>query len=347
MLHQIILINLRPLLFSPPMKSTASRIEFPVPAKSNALTELLSAAGDTLRLQILRALAQDSFSVSELCTIFDMRQSALSHHLKVLIDGKFLSRKKERTTTFYRRALPTGLLATLHQEILLHLDKQALSPALQAGITRIQQQRECNSLAFFRGNLNRFRKQQELIAPWQDYSEATLQLLDRAPKRHLNHIIEIGVGEGLLLPGLHERAGSVMALDLSEAMLARAREFAGHLPGIEFMLGSTTQAIKNKAKADAVIANMVLHHTPDPRQILGDAAHLLATNGRLIVSELCAHDQAWAREHCGDLWLGFAPEQLQGWAEEAGLSLRASVFIAQRNGFQIQIHQFEKALHPL
>jgi len=138
-----------------------------------------------------------------------------------------------------------------------------------------------------------------------------------------------------------------MALDLSEAMLARARDFAGHLPGIEFILGSTTQAIKNKAKADAVIANMVLHHTPDPRQILGDAAHLLATNGRLIVSELCAHDQAWAREHCGDLWLGFAPEQLQGWAEEAGLSVGASVFIAQRNGFQIQIHQFEKAPHPL
>jgi len=347
MLHQIILINSGPLLFSAPMKSTASLVEFPVPAKSNALTALLSAAGDALRLQILRALAQDSFSVSELCTIFDMRQSALSHHLKVLIDAKLLSRKKERTTTFYRRALPTGPLAALHQEILLHLDEHAVSSAVQAGIAHIHQQRECNSLAFFQGNLDRFRRQQELIAPWQDYSEATLQLLDRAPQQQLNHIIEIGVGEGWLLPGLHERAGSVMALDLSEGMLARARDFAGHLPGIEFILGSTTQAIKNKAKADAVIANMVLHHTPDPRQILGDAAHLLATNGRLIVSELCAHDQAWAREHCGDLWLGFAPEQLQGWAEEAGLSVRASVFIAQRNGFQIQIHQFEKAPHPL
>lgn len=341
-LHQIILINLWPLLSCAPMKSTASLIELPVPANNHTLTELLSAAGDALRLQILRALAQDSFSVSELCTIFDMRQSALSHHLKVLIDAGLLSRKKERTTTFYRRALPTGPLANLHEQILLHVDEHALSAALLAGITRIQEQRERNSLAFFQGNLDRFRREQELIAPWQDYSEATLQLLDRGPQRRLAHIIEIGVGEGWLLPGLHERASSVMALDLSEAMLTRAREFAGHLSGIEFIQGSAAQAIKNKAKADAVIANMVLHHTPDPRQILGDAAQLLATNGRLIVSELCAHDQAWAREHCGDLWLGFAPEQLQGWAEAAGLSVSASVFIAQRNGFQIQIHQFEK-----
>lgn len=329
------------------MKSSVPVIGFPIPAENAPLARLLSAAGDALRLQIMRALAQDSFSVSELCTIFDMRQSALSHHLKVLIDAGLLSRKKERTTTFYRRALPTGPLATLHHEILLHLDERALSSALQAGIGRIQKERECNSLAFFQGNLNRFRRQQELIAPWQDYSEATLQLLDRAPNQRLTHIIEIGVGEGWLLPGLHERAGSVMALDLSEAMLARAREFAGHLPGIEFIQGSAAHAIKNKAKADAVIANMVLHHTPDPRQIVGDAAQLLAANGRLIVSELCAHDQAWAREHCGDLWLGFAPEKLQRWAEEAGLSVSASVFIAQRNGFQIQIHQFEKTPHPL
>ena len=148
------------------MKSTDSLIEFPVAANNNALTALLNAAGDALRLQILRALAQDSFNVSELCTIFNMRQSALSHHLKVLNDAGLLSHKKERTTTFYRRALPTGPLANLHEQILLHLDEHALSAALLAGIARIHQQRECNSLAFFQGNLDRFREQQELIAPW-------------------------------------------------------------------------------------------------------------------------------------------------------------------------------------
>ena len=324
------------------MKNAAPVIEFPIPAENVSLAGLLSATGDAFRLQVIRALAQDSFSVSELCAIFGMRQSALSHHLKVLIDAGLLSRKKEMTTTFYRRALPKGSLATLHQEILLQVEKETLSSVAQAGIARIQQQRECNSLAFFKGNLNHFRQQQELIAPWQDYSEVTLQLLDRNRDRRLTRIVEIGVGEGWLLPALHERAASVVALDLSEAMLAQAQAFAGHLPHVEFVQGSTSQVIENSNKAGAVIANMVLHHTPDPRQMLVEASQLLEANGHFIVSELCAHDQAWAREHCGDLWLGFAPEQLQAWAEEAGLHASASVFIAQRNGFQIQIHQFEK-----
>ena len=44
-----------------------------VPAAPGApLITFLKAASDELRLHILRVLAQDSFSVSELCTIFDL-----------------------------------------------------------------------------------------------------------------------------------------------------------------------------------------------------------------------------------------------------------------------------------
>lgn len=82
-----------------------------VPTETGApLAILLKAASDELRLHILRVLAQDSFSVSELCTIFDLRQSALSHHLKILIDAGLLNRRKEGTAIFYRRALAEGPL---------------------------------------------------------------------------------------------------------------------------------------------------------------------------------------------------------------------------------------------
>ena len=134
----------------------------------------------------------------------------------------------------------------------------------------------------------------------------------------------------------------MIALDLSEEMLSLARNHAGHLAGIEFVHGSTDALLASGAAADAVIANMVLHHAPDPRGILADTANLLTPSGTLIVSELCAHDQAWAREHCGDLWLGFMPDELVEWAAEAGLRLEASVFLAQRNGFQIQVQHFQR-----
>ena len=41
-----------------------------------ALTNLCKASADTLRLLVLRVLRKDSFGVSELCAIFDIRQPA-------------------------------------------------------------------------------------------------------------------------------------------------------------------------------------------------------------------------------------------------------------------------------
>ncbi|MFC6977687.1 ArsR/SmtB family transcription factor [Microbulbifer taiwanensis] len=42
------------------------------------LAARLKATGDPLRLEILRLLSQDSYSVLELCRIFSLRQPALS-----------------------------------------------------------------------------------------------------------------------------------------------------------------------------------------------------------------------------------------------------------------------------
>ena len=313
-----------------------------VPTETGApLAVLLKAASDELRLHILRVLAQDSFSVSELCTIFDLRQSALSHHLKILIDAGLLNRRKEGTAIFYRRALAEGPLHELQEKILRHIDETPITRSNSLGIERVQQQREDNSIAFFNGNADRFREQQELIAPWVDYSEITLQLLDRLEGGTFDSIIEVGVGEGWLLPDLAKRARSVTALDLSQEMLDLAQEHASHLRNVSFVQGSTDVLVQRNHQADAIVVNMVLHHTSEPEKVLAEAACLLKSGGHFIVSELCAHDQAWAREHCGDLWLGFTPEQLEIWAGHGGLSLNASVFLAQRNGFQIQVQHFQ------
>ena len=313
-----------------------------VPTETGApLAVLLKAASDELRLHILRVLAQDSFSVSELCTIFDLRQSALSHHLKILIDAGLLNRRKEGTAIFYRRALAEGPLHELQEQILRHIDETPITRSNSLGIERVQQQREDNSIAFFNGNADRFREQQELIAPWVDYSEITLQLLDRLEGGTFDSIIEVGVGEGWLLPDLAKRARSVTALDLSQEMLDLAQEHASHLRNVSFVQGSTDVLVQRNHQADAIVVNMVLHHTSEPEKVLAEAACLLKSGGHFIVSELCAHDQAWAREHCGDLWLGFTPEQLEIWAGHGGLSLNASVFLAQRNGFQIQVQHFQ------
>ena len=125
-------------------------------------------------------------------------------------------------------------------------------------------------------------------------------------------------------------------------MLDKAREKAASagLDNIEFIQGDTGHPRLDTLQADCVVINMVLHHAPEPAQIIADAAACLAPGGVLLVTDLCRHDQGWARENCGDLWLGFDPADFTQWALEAGLEDIASVYLAQRNGFQVQVRLF-------
>jgi hypothetical protein len=64
--------------------------------------------------------------------------------------------------------------------------------------------------------------------------------------------------------------------------------------------------------------------------------------GSLLITELCSHNQRWAREACGDLWLGFEQDDLARWAAAAGLDNGESLYVGLRNGFQIQVRHFAK-----
>jgi ArsR family transcriptional regulator len=134
----------------------------------------------------------------------------------------------------------------------------------------------------------------------------------------------------------------VVALDNSREMLGQAQRFASEnaLANIEFIHGDTASALRSGIEADCIVLNMVLHHVPSPAAIFQDLARMLRPQGTLLVTELCRHDQLWTQEACGDLWQGFEPEELTQWAEAAGLAPGHGVYLAQRNGFRVQIRQF-------
>lgn len=302
----------------------------------SALSALLKAAGDPLRLEILRVLSQGSYGVLELCRIFDMRQPALSHHLKVLAGAELVTRRREGNSLFYRRQAGGPLQQQLFEEI----DALSINPAHLSGLEAVASEREQASRRFFADYSNRFREQQELIADYSVYGPQVAELLNPGAQA-----LEIGPGEGQFLAELAPRFERVVALDLSKAMLQRSRDFAAQsgLENVEFVLGDTSELAQRAISADAIVVNMVLHHTPDPALIFGDLAGALKAGGQVLVTELQQHQQDWARDACGDLWLGFEPEQLQQYAVSAGLQPGRSIYSALRNGFQIQIREFVKA----
>lgn len=312
--------------------------------RSDDLAALCKASGDELRLHVLRALASDSFGVLELAQIFDVGQSGMSHHLKVLAQAELVATRREGNAIFYRRALPDSLRpgGRLHTALLEEVDDLALPAAVQARIAQVQRRRAATSQDFFLRVEEKFRAQQDLIAGLPQYRESLLALLDKLSFGADASALEVGPGDGGFLPDLARRFASVTAMDNSPTMLELARQVCEResLSNVNLRLADALGA--TDVTADCVVLNMVLHHFSDPAQALRLLAKRVKAGGSLLVTELCSHDQHWAREACGDLWLGFEQDDLARWARAAGLALGDSLYVGLRNGFQIQVRHFQR-----
>ena len=315
----------------------------------NTLAPIYKASGDPLRLEILRVLRRDTFGVLELSQLFDMRQSGMSHHLKVMHKAGLLEPQREGNAIFYRRPLHLGsdkLADQTIRQIFDMVDRFELPEHLSQRINEIREQRADQSQAFFARHAEQFREQQELIAAFDLYAEPVADLIRRRAARHRwQSALEIGPGEGGFLPVLAALCPQVVALDNSSNMLAKATRTCHDekLGNVDLIEGVTDTLLARGDSFDLVVANMVLHHVPSPADVMLDAAALMNGGGCLVISDLCSHDQQWAQANCGDLWLGFEPEELTAWATEAGLLVGESLFIGLRNGFQVQVREFWKA----
>ncbi|KAB5620614.1 metalloregulator ArsR/SmtB family transcription factor [Pseudomonas sp. MH2] len=316
-----------------------------IPQQSDALAALCKASGDALRLNVLRALASDSFGVLELAQIFDIGQSGMSHHLKVLAQAELVATRREGNAIFYRRALPDSLRqgGRLHAALLEEVDELALPDDVQARIAQVQQRRAATSQDFFQRVEEKFRAQQDLIAGVPQYRESLLSLLDKLSFGSDASALEVGPGDGGFLPDLAQRFAQVTAMDNSPTMLELARQVCER-EGLDNVILQLADALgATDVEADCVVLNMVLHHFSDPALALRLLAKRVKAGGSLLVTELCSHDQGWARDACGDLWLGFEQDDLARWANAAGLTPGDSLYVGLRNGFQIQVRHFQRA----
>ena len=313
------------------------------------LAMLYKALADQLRLQILRLLRNESFGVLELCRILDIKQSALSHHLKILATVEVVTTRREGNSIFYRRNFLRDedhcreIKATLFEQI----DQLGLPPEQERKIKQIQLERSQLSLNFFNKNAEKFREKQGLVVEHSDYHKTLLSVIDGLGLQQDASVLEVGPGEGQLLAQLAGKFSGITALDNSNDMLERSRQAIKRIgtEGVQFMLGDTAIARKERVRIDLIVFDMVLHHISSPARTFRDCAELLRERGFLLVVELSPHDQDWVRDTCGDLWLGFEENDLNHWALKAKLKIGQSSFLSLRNGFQIQIRVFQKDTH--
>ena len=336
------------------MSSPASpaKSKTPAPAASVAsagrLTALCKAVADPLRLEVMRVLSNDSFGVQELARIFEMPQPGMSHHLKILAKVELVHTRRQGNSIFYRRALLRGddELASFLASLYATIETLALTESVQTNIDKTHAERAEQSRLFFARNAAKFSEHQAQLCELDQYLPNLRELLDVMELAPSSRVLEVGPGAGDLLRELAKRFDRVVALDNSEEMLSITRRSlsAASRERVEFINASLEDYSAGTQGIDAVVLNMVLHHMSSPRHAFQRVRDLLSEGGCLLVADLCSHDQEWVRESCGDVWLGFEPQELREWAQSAGFGEPKSMFLGLKNGFQIQIQSFRAGI---
>jgi ubiquinone/menaquinone biosynthesis C-methylase UbiE len=102
-----------------------------------------------------------------------------------------------------------------------------------------------------------------------------------------NFITEAGCGTGKNTDFLSRIGKSVMALDFSPGMIARAKEKLASHKNVTFAQADLTQHWPcDDHSADFITCNLVLEHVKDLVPVFAEAARVLAADGQFFVSEL-------------------------------------------------------------
>jgi DNA-binding transcriptional ArsR family regulator len=287
--------------------------------------DLFRLLGDEDRLRLLALCAEEELTVGELAQLLGESQPQVTKKSQPLREVGLLNARRDGTRTLLRAEVgaPRGggegdpvIAAALEEGRTLCTRDGSL-----AKIARVVAQREELSRHLFE------TPSAELAAaPSADASLLawTPLLAPLLPGRLL--AVDIGTGEGALLPLLSPLYERVIAVDRSPARLARCsvRVAQWGLPNVRLREGNVDDAslaeeVQQRGGADLVVMARMLVHASRPQEAIVSATRLLRAGGHLAIVDYLPHDDESLREQ-GHVWLGFEPAKLRGWLEAAKLA---------------------------
>jgi ArsR family transcriptional regulator len=291
--------------------------------------DLFRLLGDEDRLRLLALCAEEELTVGELAHLLGESQPQVTKKTQPLREVGLLASRRDGTRTLLKtdvepeaepgRFIRTGGVDRNHAVISAALEEGRTlcsKDGSLAKVPRVIAAREELSRRLFE------TPAQDTPVPAADSALAWAGLLSPLlPKRAL--AVDIGTGEGSLLPLLSPLYERVIAVDRSAPRLARASANIASwgLPNVRLREGSVDDAAHIQeigARADLVVMGRVLVHASRPQDVITSAARLLHPGGHLVIVDYLPHDDESLREQ-GHVWLGFEPNKLRMWLEAAKL----------------------------
>jgi arsenite methyltransferase len=149
--------------------------------------------------------------------------------------------------------------------------------------------------------------------------EVRTAAIERANLHPQDTAVDLGAGTGFLSQGLAPLVARLHVIDHSPEMLAVARENLSAFENVTYHLAEGNDIPLPDDSADAVLANMYLHHVIDPQAAIEEIVRVLRPGGHLVISDLDQHEHRFLKEEHFDVWLGFSRDQIRGWLKNAGL----------------------------
>lgn len=309
------------------------------------ILQALRAAAEQTRLRILVLCAHSELSVGELVQILGQSQPRVSRHLKLLMEAKLLERHQEGSQVFYRQATD-GLIGEIGLSLIDQLpeDDGILAVDLER-LQEIRQKRAERAEEYFRANAANWEDLRGLYIDDKQLDQKVAEVLTSRP---LEDLLDIGTGTGRVLRLVGERVKSAIGIDNSRDMLAIARANLDQdkLRHCQIRQGDMYRLPFNQSRFDAITLNMVLRYADDPSSVLREAARVLKSGGRIIITDFAPHELTELRDNHAHSWLGFSDEVIARLAEEAGLELHAPRYL-EGDPLTVCIWVAEKPSQPM
>lgn len=277
---------------------------------SCATLSACKALADETRLRLVRLLIRFELNVGEIVAVLGMGQSRISRHLRILVESGLLSARRDGLWVFYHAA-QSPLLTALAP----FLAECGPSEDLDRAVGTLDQ-RTRETRRFFDAIAGDWQAMRREVLGDLDLEGLILARLPACPA-----IADLGCGSGELLPALTAKAPRVIGVDGAPAMLELARRRVG--AGVSLRVGELEHLPLADQEANAAVVSLTLHHLSDPASGLREAGRVLASGGLLVVVDFMKHDSELMRSRFGDRWLGFEPEEIQSWLEQAGFQVRS------------------------